>query len=229
MSCQFFIIKKTNRTPRDLSKIIEWAYGEIPEEPYDSRILCKPLKKCYFEALEKYPALNGPDRVKDENLIDKAIEYNLSPHVILLDCAWSKAEEIYSAMHPLAYKYGLCLYRYDSFYLESKPEQLIERFTLEEYEPSGKAFIKSAILPTIACSSLTALYIHILKEPVNLPFPYNFSIPSWFSYIFIIFIAMWTYAGIYAGMLKRRRCRKSSVDIEYHPEKTDSPEGMVQS
>ena len=89
-SFQIYIIKLDSNSPRDIKELSEWVSNQIESTPVecqdDRSILCTPLRDCYEQLLERYPALNGRDATDDDELIDKAFDYYLSRNVIMIDC-----------------------------------------------------------------------------------------------------------------------------------------------
>ena len=80
-SFQIYIIKRNNNSPRDIKELSGWVSNQIESTPVecqdDRSILCTPLRDCYEQLLERYPALNGRDATDDDELIDKAFDYYL--------------------------------------------------------------------------------------------------------------------------------------------------------
>ena len=93
-SFQIYIIKLDSNSPRDIKELSEWVSNQIESTPVecqdDRSILCTPLRDCYEQLLERYPALNGRDATDDDELIDKA-SVKASPYKKSRNCTFGQS------------------------------------------------------------------------------------------------------------------------------------------
>lgn len=147
MDFELCIIRPRKSLPRDVSQYEGWVRHEIessdPADQDNRDVLCRPLRNCYRQLLEKYPAMNGRDRTEDDELIDMAVDYLLTKNAIVLSCAWSQVEGVYSTAQVLARKYGLIVYSIISCRLDSDPPRMAVVHRAEVYPTIFKAVWRS--------------------------------------------------------------------------------------
>ena len=168
-SFQIYIIKLDSNSPRDIKELSEWVSNQIESTPVecqdDRSILCTPLRDCYEQLLERYPALNGRDATDDDELIDKAFDYYLSRNVIMIDCTYSKHIPAFEYVQGIAKKYGLCIYHTQSNKLlddNNTPIGYATRHYTTDYPTLWKAIILSLKTPIIVSIIIFAVY-YIIK------------------------------------------------------------------
>jgi hypothetical protein len=92
--------------PRDRQAFSQWFAKQtdwIDDHDYnnpDNTIAS--LRHWYDQMRVEYPAMNGPDQTNDDNMIDRAGDYNFAPAMIYTTFPWSLAEEIYAKARELA-------------------------------------------------------------------------------------------------------------------------------
>ena len=173
-SFQIYIIKRNNNSPRDIKELSEWVSNQIESTPVecqdDRSILCTPLRDCYEQLLERYPALNGRDATDDDELIDKAFDYYLSRNVIMIDCTYSKHIPAFEYVQGIAKKYGLCIYHTQSIKLlddNNTPIGYATRHYTTDYPTLWKAIILSLKTPIIVSIIIFSVY-YIINSSVKL-------------------------------------------------------------
>ncbi|MCF4165013.1 hypothetical protein L2U69_05090 [Zavarzinia compransoris] len=120
--------------PSERRAFLDW-YDRVMEEegdfdPFDPATTAPGLRAWYFDMLERFPAMNGPQAVAED---DPAFDtpwitgYSFSPHAIYVDFRWDVAEQ--------AYKHGLALAaKHDvGFYDVSDPNGAV-------WLPQGRAY-----------------------------------------------------------------------------------------
>ena len=92
--------------PRDRSEFAEWFATKVDwdhNHDYMNPVCASPELKAWYDAIRAdYPAMNGPDATDDDELIDRAGDYNFGPGFIYVTYPWSLAEEIYDRVRELA-------------------------------------------------------------------------------------------------------------------------------
>ena len=102
------------------SEIAEW-YGEVMEagaESYDFAAGSDPasgksdrLRAFYDEMRARFPAMNGPDAVSDDEVDnDRVTGYEFYPGFVYMDFRWSACEAAVEAVSALAREKGLGLF-----------------------------------------------------------------------------------------------------------------------
>ena len=215
-SFQIYIIKRNNNSPRDIKELSEWVSNQIESTPVecqdDRRILCTPLRDCYEQILERYPALNGRDATDDDELIDKAFDYYLSRNVIMIDCTYSQHIPAFEYVQGIAKKYGLCIYHTQSIKLlddNNTPIGYATRHYTTDYPTLWKAIILSLKTPIIVSMIIFAVY-YIIKYLCTLnPLPdYLPSIhisPTTIAVITFIYAAFLIVIGVRNARRGRRK------------------------
>lgn len=100
------VVFDPSTTPRTRAAFKEWFAKQVDWE--EGRDYADPagapvgLRNWYDAIRRLYPAINGPDAVDDNDLIDRAGDYNFGHGMIYVTYPWSLAEEIYSAARRLA-------------------------------------------------------------------------------------------------------------------------------
>lgn len=215
-SFQIYIIKLDSNSPRDIKELSEWVSNQIESTPVecqdDRSILCTPLRDCYEQLLERYPALNGRDATDDDELIDKAFDYYLSRNVIMIDCTYSQHIPAFEYVQGIAKKYGLCIYHTQSIKLlddNNTPIGYATQHYTTDYPTLWKAIILSLKTPIIVSIIIFAVY-YIIKYLCTLnPLPdYLPSIhisPTTIAVITFIYAAFLIVIGVRNARRGRRK------------------------
>lgn len=150
MSRELFIIKRNPALPKDISMYYDWIKKEIdstdPSLYDDCNVLCNPLRKCYLNMLNEFPAMNGRDRTEEDELIDSSVDYCLTRNVIEISCGWFQFENVYPKALEYSRNNDLTVYNILTFKVDGT-NHIIERHCADVYLSIPKSIIKSLPVP----------------------------------------------------------------------------------
>ena len=100
--------------PRDRGAFDAWFQKQVDwddDHDYVNPQSSTPALRAWYNAIRtEYPAMNGPDAVDDDDLIDRSGDYNFGPQFIYVTYPWSLAEEIYDRVRALALEHKVGFY-----------------------------------------------------------------------------------------------------------------------
>lgn len=105
-----------DKAPRTKKVFFEWYSIQTEKGGDDYRVASVPLQNWFMEMKEKYPPMNGPLTLTDEQLAaDERLDtlqsdYGIGEEMIYVAFAWSICDEVYEDVLRLARKHKVGLY-----------------------------------------------------------------------------------------------------------------------
>lgn len=144
MSFQCYLISGHKKDIINNYKGLESWIGKTIQEAdmdrTDDRSVLNPsLRKTYDCLIKTFPPMNGRDAVQDDDLADIAVDYCLTPDMIVIDCGYSKEESVLAEASRNAHKYGLTLCWVDLFSLDS-PHKTVATHSIHMHHSFWESF-----------------------------------------------------------------------------------------
>jgi hypothetical protein len=96
--------------PKDEEEFLEWYETERDEGGDDPAVAAPALRAWFLDMIKRFPAMDGPMGVADEEIDDAASDYYIGASFIEVSFAISQADAANEAVMELAEKHGLGIF-----------------------------------------------------------------------------------------------------------------------